>query len=96
MGFAATTVTIAAGATPVLLVAGGGNVRPRQAVLQNVTPLGSIAVIAFGSATGVPTLGFQWTGTAPFSFDVRRGQDLYGGVVSSVAAQTISILMDEI
>lgn len=96
MGFAATTVNITAGATPVLLVSGGGNVRPRQAVLQNVTTLGSIALISFGSATGVPTLGFQWSGTQPFSVDLRRGQDLYGGVVSSVADQKINILMDEI
>lgn len=95
MGFAATTVTIAAGATPVLLVAGGGNVRPRQAVLQNVTLLGSIGIVAFCSATDIPTTGFQWGGTQPFSFDVRRGQDLYGGTISA-AAQKISILMDEI
>lgn len=96
MGFAATSVVIAAGATPVLLVAGGGNVRPRQVVLQNVSIAGSIALVGFGSATGTPTSGFQWTGTQPFSVECRRGQDLYGGVVSSAAAQTISILMDEI
>lgn len=96
MGFAATTVTITAGATPVLLVAGGGNVRPRQAVLQNVSIAGSMALVGFGSATGTPTSGYQWAGTQPFSIDLRRGQDLYGGVVSSVADQKISILMDEI
>jgi hypothetical protein len=93
--FAATTVTVTAGATPVLLVTGGGNARPRSAIIQNVTtPVGSLALVAFTSGTGVPTLGFQWAGTQPFSIEARRGQDLYVGVVSSIVDQKLSILMD--
>lgn len=96
MAFAATVIAIPAGATPVLVVSGGGNARPRNAVVQNITaPVGSTANVGFGSATGTPSTAFFPNGgaTLPFGIEARRGQDLYA-VHNSAAAQTMSILMD--
>lgn len=93
--FAATTVTIAAGATPVLLVPGSPVQRKRFVKCMNVTsPAGSLALVAFGNASQAPTTGYQWVGTTVIDFQLGQGEDLYAGVVSSVVPQKLSIIMD--
>jgi hypothetical protein len=91
--FAATVIQIPAGATPVLLVTGGGNTRPRNAIVQNITSAGSLAAVGFGSGTGTPSSAFFLIGSTAFALEARKGQDIYG-VHNSAAAQTLSILMD--
>jgi hypothetical protein len=94
MAFAATVIAISAGATPVLLVSGGGNTRPRNAIVQNITtPVGSLAAVGYGSASQTPSGMFYPAGTQPFAIECRRGQDVYV-VHNSAALQTLSILMD--
>lgn len=94
--FAATVIAVPAGATPVLIVSGGGNTRPRNVIIQNITaPVGSTAGVGFGSASGTPSTAFYPNGgaTQPFALEARKGQDLYA-VHNSAAQQTLSILMD--
>lgn len=92
--FGATVISIPAGASPVLLASGGGNTRPRQIIVQNITtPVGSLALVGLGSPSGTPSSAFFINGTQSFRLEAKRGESVYG-VHNSAAAQTLSILMD--
>lgn len=96
MAFIATQVTVN-GTTPVLIVPGspvGKN--GRRAVIQNSSVVGSLAQLYLGGSTFVGSAGFPLSGTAVFSVEARRQQDLYAAAAINNANNVLTILMDAV
>lgn len=92
MAFAATTITIA-GTAPVLIVPGSPVPGwARQAVLQNVSAAPVQLYLGGTAITG--SNGFPLTGSAVFSVETHRQQDLYCAAAAAAANQSLTILMD--
>lgn len=92
--FSATTI-IVNGTTPVLLVPGSPVVNwQRQAMFQNTSVAASAVQIYLGATSITGSNGFPLTGSAVFSVETRRQQDLYAAAAVAGASQAITVLMD--
>lgn len=94
MAFAATTILVN-GTTPVLLVPAAQGINwSRQAVIQNTSVVSSLAQVYLGGSSFVGSAGFPLSGSAVFSVETRRQQDLYAAAAINNANQLFTVLMD--